>query len=360
MKRYLLFAGLFLINLLHIQSQNIVLNYEGQQLTNDETVAIIGDTSLFDMAIELDVTNNTSATMEISCQRYEVDTIAHSALYMCWANCTVLPFGGTVTLEPGETAELFGAHCNPNGNFGVERSLYTFYNENNPADSISFLAVFSTTSVMIEDEEENAMFFESKEFWGVPNDEISYQIPGIRNISNNPIPIIVEQQIIEWIDGAEISFEWGGILYENENTSESVILAELESNASFIAHYHSPSELGISRVSYTFYEENNIENKQKIEFIFNTTAVGINTIISSISHQSFPNPSHGQLYIRYQMDSNIANTTLEIINLQSQVIYQQQINDLVGNISISLPVGNYFYRFISPSASTSAVKFIII
>ncbi len=352
--------GLILISFTAIQAQNIVLNYEGHQLSNGETILNIGSSDLSDMAIELDVINNTSSTMEISCIRYELDTITNSNLYMCWANCTVLPFGGTVSIAPGETVDLFGAHCNPNGGYGVERNLYVFYNENNPSDSMSFIATYSTTSMLLEDDEGEAMVFESKEFWGVPSDEIFYQIPSVRNITNNPIYVQVEQQIEVLADGAEISFEWGGFLYEDESPSESLLIEAQNYTETFISYYAAGATLGISHIKYIFFEEGNIENAQQINLVFNTTSVGISSVSQLIQHQAYPNPSQGNLKISYQLNEGLKNARIDIFDLQSRMVYNQELFNEKGLLEISLAQGSYFYRFVSVKGSSKAVKLILL
>jgi len=342
-----------------LTAQNIQLHYESHLLSNNEKLSLVGDTSLSDMVFEIAVTNNTSTTMDISCQRYELDSITDSDLYMCWQNCTVLDFGGTISLSPGETTHVFGAHCNPNGHFGVERNLYTFYNANNPNDSSSFQAVFSTSSFLIENENDEALILEHQEFWGVPNENLTHQIAGIKNISENELNIRVQQNIIALASGADINFEWGNIVYNEQDISAAVGIMPQESNSSFYTHFYGGGELGISQVQYVFFEENNTENLQQIDFTFNTTSVGIFST-EIITYRAYPNPALNQIKISYQLYQDLENIDLEVYNLSGQMVYQKGIRDVTGSVLIPLRAGSYFYRFSSNSKSTSLSKFVIV
>ena len=234
MKTITLTLGLILIALSALQSQNIILSHDGNQLSNNETISVFGSPDINDMVIELEVSNNTTANVEISCIRYELDTIPNSNLYMCWANCTVLPFGGTVNMSPGETTDVFGAHCKPNGGVGIERNLYTFYNENNPNDSISFIA------------------------------------------------------------------------------------------------------------------------------LYNTSSVGLNSITKSFQHKAYPNPSYGNLKISYHINDEIENTSIHVFDLQSRLVYHQELTNKEGILEIDLPQGSYFYHFAGNSGVSKAVQLIVL
>ncbi len=336
--------------------QNIQLRYEGQLLEHGDEIIMTGQADLFDMAIDLEVKNNTQNTASISCRRYELDTITMSALYMCWANCTVLPFGGTVVLEPQETSDLFSAHINPNGHFGVERNLYTFYNEQNPADSMSFIAVFTTTNFVPVDEAGEPMIHQSVEFWGTPNAAIGYDGLKISNLSVNDLEILVEQEIVELADGAEVSFQWGGLTYHE--LSEPVNLPALSLDSSFAVDYQAGSELGISIIKYHFFEESNPENAHQLTLIFNTTSVGlVETKLESF--RVYPNPSHGM--VRFgKVGENQPYSELLIFGVDGKLVFQQMLQSNTESIDFVLPKGLYMYQFLSHDSQTRGRKLIVL
>lgn len=340
-------------------SQSIALTEGGDDLENGQEVVFIGDHTLPDMAIELAVTNSSSGTKEISCVRYELDSIPASALYMCWANCTVLPSGGTVSLGPGETSDLFSAHVNPNNHYGIERSLYTFFDENNPNDSMSFIATFTTTSFLLKDEEDHVLIYSEKELWGTVNGIIEYQLPQLINIGDEVLNIVIEQEIISLAEGASIGFEWNGIYYEDEDLSQGNIIEAQESDASFIAHFSAGNNLGISIIKYTFFEEGMEENAHSITLIFNSTSVGIENI-SAIPSFAFPNPSRGIITIQYEIPNDGIEANLQVIDLLGRIVEDVPIDPKKDQIQMHLPSGQYYYRITSFLGYSHSSKLLIL
>lgn len=340
-------------------SQSIALIEGGENLENGQEVVFIGDHTLPDMAIELAVTNTSSSTKDISCVRYELDSIPASALYMCWANCTVLPSGGTVSLGPGETSDLFSAHINPNNHFGIERSLYTFFDQNNPSDSMSFIATFTTTSFLLKDEEDQVMIYPEIELWGTVNGIIEYQLPQLINIGDEDLNIVIEQEIISLAEGAGIGFEWNGIYYEDENLSQINIIEVLQSDASFKAHFSAGNILGISIIKYTFFEEDMEENAHAITLIFNSTSVGIENM-EAVPSFAFPNPSQGFINIQYEIPSVSIEAKLQVIDLLGSLIEEIHIDPKKDQIQLHLPSGQYYYRIISDLGYSHTTKLLVL
>ena len=338
-------------------SQSVELFHDGESLENGQEVVMIGSNDLFDMAIELSVSNTSFNEVEITCNRYILDTITDSDLYMCWANCTVLPTGGTVTLEPGETTDVFSAHINPNGHFGIERNLYTFFNANNPSDSISFIATFVTTSFIVNNEENEPIFFQNIELWGVPGQSIIFDGSIIQNISETAINMLVSQSVIEQVEGSQVSFEWGEILYEMEDLSETILIAANSEGNYFTAYYTAGNSLGISEVNYTFFEENNEENAQAFSLIFNTTSVGLNNPLM-IQSAAWPNPSTGKVNILIDSKGS-SNTKILIYNSLGQIVFENPIAHTKDQLTIYLTEGQYYYQFQSESFKSKAQKLII-
>ncbi len=349
----LVIFGTFLLVSVNI-AQNIQLIHQNHLLQNGEEIILLGQSDLFDMAIDLEVKNNTLNTASISCKRYELDTLTMSALYMCWANCTVLPFGGTVTLGPQESSELFSAHINPNGHFGVERNLYTFYNEQNPADSMSFIAVFTTTDFVPVDEQGEPMIHQSVEFWGTPEAEIAFDGFFLSNLSENELEIVVEQEIVELADGAEVSFQWGGSTYNQ--LSQPVNLPAFSIDSSFSVDYHAGSALGISILKYHFFEESNPENAHQLTLIFNTTSVGL-AESETENFRVYPNPSLGMLF--FDFGNVMQDGELQIFNSLGSLITQAPIYGSNGVLTIQLASGQYFCRVMRKNGQSESKKIVI-
>lgn len=324
-------------------SQSIQLQYEESILENGEEVIFFGDNEMFDMAIELSVSNISTNTIDVGCYRYEIDTITESSLYMCWANCTVLPSGGTVTMLPNETTDVFSAHINPNGNFGIERSLYTFFDENNPSDSMSFIATFVTTSFLLVDEEGNEMLNSEIENWGIIGGTMNYNLAEIFNQSDEIVELVVEQEIINQTEGSEFAFEWGGIEYNNQSLSDPVSVFPGSNENLFSASFTSGDNIGLSMVKYTFYDASNIENSHELILVFNTTSVGVEEALSHTFH-IFPNPSDGNFSINSEEK---AIDLIRIYDYSGRVVYRNSKASNLRDFSVDLPIGQYIIQIYS-------------
>ena len=78
-------------------------------------------------------------------KKIELDTVAGSENYFCWTSC-YLPqtyVGDTLHLAAGYTNKTnFSGDYDANGNVGKSRIMYVFYNDNDPNDSVAFVAEF--------------------------------------------------------------------------------------------------------------------------------------------------------------------------------------------------------------------------
>lgn len=353
MKTHILLAFIFLSTI--VFGQSIQLEHEGHILQNGEEVVYLGSHEMPDMAIDLLVTNISGGTKEISCVRYVIDTITASALYMCWANCTVIPHGGTVTMQANETTDVFSAHINPNGNYGIERNLYTFYDENNPSDSMSFVATFVTTNFLLLNEEGDEMLDHEIEIWGVNGSSVIYELPSVFNQTDENISLMVEQEIISQTEGSEVVFVWDGIEYSDQSNSAPASVFSGENEGLFSVEYSVGENMGVSIIKYTVYDELNIENAHELTLIFNSTTVGIDES-DAVGFNIYPNPSNGHFVINNGED---VVDEIFIYDLQGRLINHQLWNTAVQSQSFDLPNGQYLIQLRTASELSKPQKLVV-
>lgn len=335
-------------------AQSIQLEHEGEILQNGEEVVFIGNHELPDMAIDLIVTNISGAEKNIGCFRYEIDTITASALYMCWANCTVIPFGGTVLLQPNESTELFSAHINPNENYGIERNLYSFYDENNPNDSISFIATFVTTSFHLLNENGEEMLNEEIENWGVNGGMINYELPSVFNQNDESVILLVEQEIISQTEGSDVSFYWDGVEYYDQSISDPALISSGNNEGVFAVDFSVGDNIGLSKVKYTFFEQGNLENSHELILIFNATSVGIEES-NPLQFSIYPNPSNGAFIV----NSKESIEGILIYDYSGRLINNIQWNSHQKEQLIELPSGQYMIQLLSDTKISDTKKILV-
>ncbi len=122
-------------------SQSLTLQTpEGVNVPNGGEITIYGEETVYEIISHLFVTNISSTAINVSVQRHQIYLVEGSGNLLCWMMC----FDSTVnvSLFPLEIAagatneEDFSGHYRPWGNVGISRIAYTFYDDNNPNDSI--------------------------------------------------------------------------------------------------------------------------------------------------------------------------------------------------------------------------------
>lgn len=120
--------------------QSLVLTYEGTILEPNEEVMAEGAVS-GEIVVEMDVTNNSSGSIDVLLQRYEEDMVPGSQSAICWGGLCYPP---NVSLSPSATTIGAGQtvlaecqlHYYPNGNPGVSTISYTLFDGANVNDSV--------------------------------------------------------------------------------------------------------------------------------------------------------------------------------------------------------------------------------
>lgn len=149
MKTKLLFLTLFIGASLFTVAQSLVLIHEGEALEANATITVSGEPTDVELVVELDVENTSSANIDTYVQRYEIDVFAGTVNTFCWAGLCYPPFVGLspsgVVIDGGTVYEAdFSGHLNPNGTEAISKIGYTFFDFNNPNDSVHVIVNYAT------------------------------------------------------------------------------------------------------------------------------------------------------------------------------------------------------------------------
>lgn len=177
MKTKLLLAAALLFATSIAFSQNLVLSHEGDVYEPNAEVSVEGPVTQ-EIVIELDVTNTGSATIDVLCQRYHIELVPGSMSALCWGGLCYPPnvglSGFSTTIEPGQTVSNdFSGHYYPNGNTGMSTIAYTFFDLNNPNDSVMITVLFDGLTVGVE---ESSMYSKMKAFPNPANDFLTINL----------------------------------------------------------------------------------------------------------------------------------------------------------------------------------------
>jgi hypothetical protein len=156
MKTKLLFTLLVLFASGQLFSQSLVLFYEGEQLEPNAEITKQGPVSEYEIIAYFDVQNTGSSTISAHCQRYEIDMVPGALSALCWGELCYAPTQNIsiepMTFQPNETLlEVFSGHYYPNGNAGISTIAFTFFDMDNPNDSVHVTILFDAMITGIND-----------------------------------------------------------------------------------------------------------------------------------------------------------------------------------------------------------------
>lgn len=127
---------------------------------NGQTVTLTGQDLNTTHIIHLKTRNSSGSYMNVKVKRYELNVLANTQNYFCWANCYAPVDAGTqpewtdpfsVGMVADSLYEKFSAYYTPNGNAGASSFRYILFDVNNPDDS-SYVDILFDISVGMEEE----------------------------------------------------------------------------------------------------------------------------------------------------------------------------------------------------------------
>jgi hypothetical protein len=153
MKTRVLFTLALLITGSFLFAQSLELSYEGETLEPNATITKSGPVDN-EIIADVEVTNIGTQTMDVLCQRYELDMVPNTSSAICWGGLCYGPSTSlsplAYTIDPG-SAEMFNGHYQPANNTGVSTIAFTFFDQNNPNDSVMVTIMFDGLTTGIND-----------------------------------------------------------------------------------------------------------------------------------------------------------------------------------------------------------------
>lgn len=201
--------------------------------------------------------------------------------------------------------------------------------------------------------------------WGNQWDEMGGSLD-IMNTSANPIDVMVERVNNNLSTGHSSYFCFNGECFD-DNISLSTLVHNIPVGAtvsgSFI-HYCKPlGNIGISHVSYCFYDNNNIADSVCITFTYSASAVGISEKATEglISHPQ-PNPSDNFTTFSYSLSQNPQDYHLVVYNILGSKVAEQQFEAAEGLVVFptkNLESGTYFYSLVYKNKVLNTGKLLV-
>lgn len=189
MKKVLLLvvAGLFITSFSFAQS--LSLSNSGGALNNGDTITVSG-TITSTIVVYAFVENLTSSPIDVKVRKIEIDTVPGSKNYLCWGLCfdpIVYVSPDPITINGNSINDIdFSGDYKAQGNSGITKIRYVFFDENNPSDSV-YIQVHFDAITGIKDISKDIKFSNAYPNPASASTTISYSLP--KNSNNARIVI---------------------------------------------------------------------------------------------------------------------------------------------------------------------------
>jgi hypothetical protein len=181
MKRSLLYLSILVLLGFSVKAQNLVISdTNGVIYDNGDTITVAAIPSGTNY-LYLDVLNSGSDSMSVIAKKKEITIVLGSENTFCWGTC-YLPatfVGDPIWIAPDSICHGFDAQYNAKNHLGISILLYTFFDENNIADSSSVFVKFDGLhSNVPEIVPEKVQFSNASPNPANGYSNISYELPG--------------------------------------------------------------------------------------------------------------------------------------------------------------------------------------
>ena len=199
------------------------------------------------------------------------------------------------------------------------------------------------------------------------NDEYGFgeyiQHMQVRNITSEPMKVLVEKEIIQDLDGVMNSFCWGMCFGPDIFVSpEAIDIPAGEVNTDELSFQALDPEdvYGDVIIKYYAYEERNPDQRISIIVRFRKSGVGVNENVHTMTlGQAYPNPATNTVSFNYSFGGNLCAV---VYNLVGQEVMRQELNANDGQLSFSvadLQGGIYFCTMLVDGRAVSTQKFVV-
>jgi len=187
----------------------------------------------------------------------------------------------------------------------------------------------------------------------ISNEEaIEYHIYVANNHTQN-LDVKVKKYVYELLPGAFNTFCWG-VCFDptvSESPNTISIPSGTTNKTDFYADYSSIGQDGISLVSYTFFNEANINDSSNVFILFHTSPLSVDKYYTKNASISLPFPNPANNFVRFTYDIPIGANDARIVlkDITGNIIKNIILSHEKGQVTIdlqSLASGIYFYSLV--------------
>lgn len=202
---------------------------------------------------------------------------------------------------------------------------------------------------------------------GDPTDEYIQARVDVKNNASTAIEVKVKKIIAagDTLPGTNNYFCWGVCFLPTIYTSPNFITIEPDQvNNEFYGDYNPYAVIGISRITYVFFDQNNVNDSVAVKVEYNASPASIGEGFSSgykIS-EAYPNPAINTVNMDYSLPGDVRKASIVITNMLGSRVKEITLTDLNGKISIpvnDLVNGIYFHSLLLDDKPVLTRKFVV-
>jgi hypothetical protein len=169
----------------------------------------------------------------------------------------------------------------------------------------------------------------------------------INNISTSAKSVLVERRVNNLAPGHVSYFCWGNCYTPSVSLSTDTVLIGAGSDTDvFKGDLETNNNLGVSLVTYCFFDVNNQSDSVCVDFVYDFT-LGTEVLgDGKIVHQVYPNPATDEITLSYTIPANTNKAQLVVLDILGREVAKLNITEPKGEIKMSvkdLEPGQYVY-----------------
>ncbi len=369
MKKLLLTALISLFLIYPILSQTLSLSWEGVEIPHGDTIYVYGevveDNMFYEILSYALVHNTGDRDMDVLAKRNEIEIVPGTINELCWGACfppdiNVSPMSINIPAGGVTDPTTFNGHYKPQAQAGTSIIEYTFFDEDNPADSVSMTVFYVVTPA--DDDRSLGLTWDGAEihhgdtiylYGEVVEDDAFYEIKSyvlVKNKTDVDLDVLAKRNEIEIVPGTINELCWETCFPPHVNVATRAVTipaGETTDTTTFNGHYKPQAQAGTSIIDYTFFLADNPDDSITMRVFYVVSPSSLNEFSAlSVLGNAYPNPASTQVSFDYTLQAGIKNAYIRIYDIAGKQIMAYPLNP--AEKTVKLPVnelveGIYFY-----------------
>lgn len=190
----------------------------------------------------------------------------------------------------------------------------------------------------------------------------------VKNNSATPLDVKVKKVILNPTDtlpGTKNYFCWGLCFLPTTYVSPNFItIAGSQTISDFYGDYNPNLVVGVSKVTYVFFDQNNVNDSVAVQVEYNASpaSIGENQAAGFTLSGAYPNPAITATSVDYKLPVNTRKASIVVTNMLGARVKEIAVTDIAGNLQIpvsDLLNGVYFYSLVADDRFVMTRKFVV-